>query len=101
MLVIPKLEIQAATTRDARAVDDPMTAARGWAAEGYGRLQIVDVDALGGRRRNASTIESVARDTGVEVDVVAGADSADQIEAWIDCGATRVVLGARALSDDD
>jgi phosphoribosylformimino-5-aminoimidazole carboxamide ribonucleotide (ProFAR) isomerase len=106
MLVIPKLELESGALARGSAVGapgsrDPVTAARAWAAEGYGRLLVVDRDALAGRRPNYSLIETLTRDAGVEVDVAGGVDSADQIEAWIDCGAVRVVLGARALADDD
>src|SRR5262249_16936770 len=106
MLVIPKLEIQAGAplrgqTADGRSADAPVAAARVWAAEGYGRLLVADRDAVAGRRPNYNVIESLARDVGAEIDVAAGADSADKIEAWIDSGATRIVLGGRALAEDD
>ena len=106
MLVIPKLELESGvlargTAAAGPGAGDPVTATRGWAAEGYGRLQIVDRDALAKRRPNRGLIETLARDAGVEVDVAAGVDSADEIEAWIDSGAARVVLGARALAEDD
>ncbi len=51
-------------------------------------------------RRDLSLVESLARDGGLEIDVSAEADSADQIESWIDSGVSRVVLGARALADE-
>src|SRR5215831_19452460 len=106
MLVIPRFEIQGGTltrgsTTGQRASDDPVTTARAWAGDGYGRLLMVDKDAIGGHRPNYGAIESLARDVGVEVDIAAAADSADQIEAWLDAGVSRVVLGARALSEID
>src|SRR5215472_13066625 len=106
MLVIPKLEIQGGalahtSKRGTRGADDLVAAARGWVAEGYARLQLADTDALAGRRPNYGVIESLAHDSGVEIDVAAAAESADQIETWIDLGATRVVLGDRALSEHD
>jgi phosphoribosylformimino-5-aminoimidazole carboxamide ribotide isomerase len=106
MLVIPKLEIRAGVVvhtqiRGVRSSDDLVAAARGWAAEGYGRLQLVDADALGGRRPNYSLVETLAHDSGLEIDLAAAADSADRIAEWMDLGATRVLLGARALSDED
>lgn len=84
-----------------QAPEDPVTTARAWANEGYGRLLLIDGDAVGGRRANYGVIESLARDVGVEVDVAGAADSGDQIEAFLDSGASRVVLGSRALSESD
>jgi phosphoribosylformimino-5-aminoimidazole carboxamide ribotide isomerase len=46
-------------------------------------------------------VEAICRDVGVDVDVSAGSNAADQIEGCIDAGATRVVLGARALTEED
>jgi phosphoribosylformimino-5-aminoimidazole carboxamide ribotide isomerase len=107
MLVIPRLEFLAAARAraaspdaDGLASDDPIAAARAWIAEGYSRLQVVHRD-RGLFRRDLSWVESLARDGGVEIDVSAQAESADLIESWIDCGASRVILGARALTEDD
>ena len=105
MLIIPKLEIAGGTLAHGTSAGafggDPVRAARGWAGDGFNRIQIVDRDALGGRRPNYSLIESFARDASVEVDVSAGAESADQIESWVDSGAAHVGLGSRALAEDD
>jgi phosphoribosylformimino-5-aminoimidazole carboxamide ribotide isomerase len=106
MLVVPKLElVNGATPRlgDAGALgsEDPLTAARAWAAEGFSRLQIVDRDAVTGRGSNLGLIEIIGRDHAAEFDVVAGTDSSESIEACIDAGANRVVLGPRALAEPD
>jgi len=105
MLVIPRLELlgvvrPAAASRDGLGSDDPIAAARALTAEGYTRLQVVHGDRAT-FHRDLSLVESLARDGGVEIDVSAAAESADQIESWIDAGASRVVLGARALAEDD
>jgi phosphoribosylformimino-5-aminoimidazole carboxamide ribotide isomerase len=105
MLVIPRLELFGGTRArgDSASVlrsDDALAAARAWAAEGYPRVQVVERDRRG-RGSNLSLVENLARDGGVEIDVSAGADSMDQIESWIDAGASRVILGARALAEDD
>lgn len=105
MLVIPRLELFGGTRArgdSARALkwDDAVAAARAWTAEGYSRLQVVERDPRE-RGSNLSLVENLARDGGVEIDVSAGADSMDQIESWIDAGASRVVLGSRALAEND
>ncbi len=105
MLVIPRLELLGATRARGDSVDvlrsdDPVVAARAWAAEGYSRLQVVERDPRE-RGSNLSLVENLARDGGLEIDVSASADSMDQIESWIDAGASRVILGVRALAEDD
>jgi phosphoribosylformimino-5-aminoimidazole carboxamide ribonucleotide (ProFAR) isomerase len=108
MLVIPRLELLRGTAARGNSADsagflrfdDAIIAARAWAAEGYSRLQIVERDP-GARGSNLSLVENLARDGGVEIDVSAGADSMDQIESWIDAGASRVILSSRALAEDD
>ena len=106
MLVIPKLELlSGASVRTGAAgglgSDDPLTAARGWAAEGFSRVQIVDRDALAERGSNVGLVESISLDGGFGVDLSAGSDSAEQIESWLETGASRVVLGARALAEEE
>ncbi len=105
MLVIPRLELLggARPRGDSAHIlrsDNAVVAARAWAAEGYSRLQVVERDSKE-RRSNLGLVEDLARDGGVEIDVSANADSMDQIESWIDAGATRVILGPRALTEGD
>lgn len=106
MLVVPKLELLngvSARIGDAGALgsDDALIAARAWAAEGFSRLQIVDRDAVSGRGSNLGLIEVIARDRAAELDLVTGADSSESIEGCFDAGASRVVLGPRALAEPE
>ncbi len=106
MLVVPKLELTGgacARVGDAGAFgsDEPLTVMHAWAAEGFARLQVVDRDALAGRGSNMALIEIIGRDGSIDVDLVIGAESTDQIEACLDAGASRVVLGPRALAEPD
>lgn len=106
MLVIPKLELLGgSSTRSdgtgAFGSADPLVAARALAAEGFSRVQVVDRDALAGRRPNLDLIEAISRDRGLEVDLSAGSESAEQIESCLDAGSSRVVLGGRALAEED
>jgi len=104
MLVVPKLELLAGAfvrsgADGALGSPDPLAATRAWAAEGFSRMQIVDRDALAGRASNADAVEIAGRWDGIEVDLSAGSDSFEQIEASIDAGASRVILGPRALAE--
>jgi phosphoribosylformimino-5-aminoimidazole carboxamide ribotide isomerase len=106
MLVIPKLELLGggfarAGAAGALASDDPLAVTRAWVAEGFSRLQVVDRDALAGRGSNMALVETIGRDTGVEVDLSAGSESTERIEACFEAGASRVVLGPRALAEEE
>lgn len=106
MLVVPKLElVNGASARlgdgGGLGSDDPLTAARAWAAEGFSRLQIVDRDSVAGRGSNMGLIEIIGRDHAADFDLVAGSDSSESVEACLEAGASNVVLGPRALAEPD
>jgi phosphoribosylformimino-5-aminoimidazole carboxamide ribotide isomerase len=106
MLVIPRIDVVGGLCvrfGDAAPFgsDDPITAARAWAAEGFTRLQVVDGDAVAGRGSNSGLIEVIGRDGSVEIDLSTKSESSDQIDACLDAGATRVVLGPRAIAEPE
>jgi phosphoribosylformimino-5-aminoimidazole carboxamide ribotide isomerase len=82
-------------------IGDAISVARAWAAHGFGRLHVVDLDAELGSGSNASLIEDVVRDGALEIQVAGGVQSLEQIERLADAGATRVVVGGRALDETD
>jgi phosphoribosylformimino-5-aminoimidazole carboxamide ribotide isomerase len=105
MLVIPALELAGGlcvrTGGGALGSADPLAAARAWASDGFSRLHVLDRDALAGSGSSSNLVESLSRDAGLEVDLSAGSDSTERIEACLDAGAARVVLGPRALAELD
>jgi phosphoribosylformimino-5-aminoimidazole carboxamide ribotide isomerase len=80
---------------------DAIVVARGWAAHGFSRLHVVDLDAESGTGSNAGLIEDIVRDGAVEIQVGGGVQSLEQIERLADAGATRIVVGGRALDEID
>lgn len=79
---------------------DPLEAARAWADAGAGRLHVVDLDgARGGAPVNLATVERIASQTGLEVQLGGGLRSHEAIAAALAAGATRVVLGTAAFAD--
>ena len=78
---------------------DPIGVARAWALAGFQRLQVTDLDAESGARSNFALIEEIVRDGALEIQIRGGVQSTDQIERLADTGATRIVVGARALDD--
>jgi phosphoribosylformimino-5-aminoimidazole carboxamide ribotide isomerase len=79
----------------------PVNVARAWAASGFRRLQLVDRDLEAGNASNASVIEDVVRDGALELQISGDVRSLEQIERLADAGASRVVLGGRALDELD
>ncbi len=81
-------------------VDDPLEAARGWAAAGARRLHVVDLDgARQGEPVALGHIAAIAAEVGVPVQCGGGLRSLDAVAAALDAGAVRVVLGTAAHRD--
>lgn len=82
-------------------LDDPAGVAREWARIGFTRLHVVDLDAATGRGANTLHIREILRDASVPVQVGGGIRDDSQIERLLDEGATWVVVGTRAIEDED
>jgi phosphoribosylformimino-5-aminoimidazole carboxamide ribotide isomerase len=76
---------------------DPGEAARLFAAEGASWLHVVDLDGAFSGRPTPGLVETVAA-AGVPVQVGGGLRDLAAIEAALDAGATRVIVGTAALS---
>jgi phosphoribosylformimino-5-aminoimidazole carboxamide ribotide isomerase len=108
MIVIPAIDL-----KDGRCVqlvggsydqqmielEDPLAIARKWRSDGFEFLHVVDLDAATGRGSNCETVEMLLSSGIPNVQVGGGLRSAQSIERMIACGAARVVLGTRALTD--
>ena len=82
-------------------LDDPRSVAREWIEEGFGRLHVVDLDAATGRGRNDEIVRDILRDASVPVQVGGGVRDEARIEQLLADGATWVVVGTRAVEDED
>jgi phosphoribosylformimino-5-aminoimidazole carboxamide ribotide isomerase len=79
---------------------DPAEAARRWAGEGARYLHVVDLDgAREGRPMNLEAVERIASAVDVLVQVGGGLRSKEAIDAALNAGAARVVLGTAAMRD--
>jgi phosphoribosylformimino-5-aminoimidazole carboxamide ribotide isomerase len=86
------------TTYDA----DPTDAAKRWAAEGAEYLHVVDLDgAKAGELQNLDAIERIASSVSCPIQVGGGLRTAESVQAVLDAGAKRVVIGTAALKDPD
>jgi phosphoribosylformimino-5-aminoimidazole carboxamide ribotide isomerase len=87
--------------REQVRLDDPRGVAHDWVQAGFNRLHIVDLDAATGRGANADIIRDLLRDSAVPVQVGGGVRDEARIERLLDEGATWVVVGTRAVEDED
>ncbi|MGC1852504.1 MAG: 1-(5-phosphoribosyl)-5-[(5-phosphoribosylamino)methylideneamino]imidazole-4-carboxamide isomerase [Solirubrobacterales bacterium] len=79
---------------------DPVDAARRWAEEGAEFLHVVDLDgAKAGRPQNLDAVERIAAAVECPIQVGGGLRGADAVNAVLDAGAERVVIGTAALKD--
>lgn len=82
-------------------LDDPPAVAREWVRSGFSRLHVVDLDAATGRGHNREVIREILRDANVPVQVGGGVRDESQIDRLLDDGATWVVVGTRAIEDEE
>jgi phosphoribosylformimino-5-aminoimidazole carboxamide ribotide isomerase len=81
---------------------DPVEAASRWAAEGAEFLHVVDLDgAKAGEPRNLEAIRRIAAAVGCPIQVGGGLRDMAAIDAVLEAGAERVVIGTAALRDPE
>ena len=80
--------------------DDPAAQARAFAAAGCRWLHLVDLNgAFAGRPVNAAAVEAILAAVEVPVQLGGGIRDRATIEAWLDKGVARVILGTAAMRD--
>ena len=82
-------------------LDDPAAVAAEWVRIGFTRLHVVDLDAATGRGHNHEVIREILRDASVPIQVGGGVRDEARIERLLDDGASWVVIGTRAIEDED
>ena len=82
-------------------LDDPGAVAVEWVRFGFTRLHVVDLDAATARGHNEEVIRELLRDATVPVQVGGGVRDESRIERLLDEGASWVVIGTRAVEDED
>ncbi len=82
--------------------EDPLSAASAWVRQGAQRLHLVDLDgARDGLPANLDHVRRIAGELGVPVQFGGGLRSLTAIEAVIEAGVQRVILGTAAFVDPD
>lgn len=109
MLIIPAIDlkdgkcvrlIQGRMQDETVYSDDPEAMARRWAEAGARLLHVVDLDAaIMGSPRNQNCIRRIIRAAGVPVQVGGGMRDIRAVDACLEMGAHRVVIGTAAAQD--
>jgi phosphoribosylformimino-5-aminoimidazole carboxamide ribotide isomerase len=80
--------------------DDPLDAALAWVEAGARALHVVDLDgARAGAPRNLDAVRRICAQAGVPVQVGGGLRAAAHVDAALEAGAARVVVGTAAYED--
>jgi phosphoribosylformimino-5-aminoimidazole carboxamide ribotide isomerase len=79
---------------------DPAAQARAFAERGFTYLHLVDLDgAFAGKPVNAAAVEQILAAVKIPVQLGGGIRDRATIEAWLDKGVTRVIIGTAAVRD--
>ena len=109
MILIPAVDIkggkcvrlrQGAMDQETIYAQDPVSAALRWIEEGASRLHLVDLDgAVSGVPTNLAPVKAILSRAKVAVQVGGGVRNMETLKAYMDAGATAVVLGTSVLLD--
>jgi phosphoribosylformimino-5-aminoimidazole carboxamide ribotide isomerase len=81
---------------------DPAAQARAFAAQGFQYLHVVDLDgAFAGKPINAAAVEGIIEAIEIPLQLGGGIRDIDTIEAWLNKGVTRVIIGTAAVRDPE
>ena len=81
---------------------DPAAQARAFARAGFAWIHVVDLDgAFAGRPQNAEAVAAIHDAVDLPIQLGGGIRDLKTIEAWLDQGLSRVVLGTAAVKNPD
>ena len=82
--------------------EDPVATARGIEAEGGRWLHLVDLEgAKDGTTPNFDVVAAICQETKLQVEIGGGIRSLEMIERYLNAGVARVILGTKAVTDED
>jgi phosphoribosylformimino-5-aminoimidazole carboxamide ribotide isomerase len=82
--------------------DNPADQAKSWVAAGFEWLHVVDLNGSAeGRAVNGTAVEAILNAVSVPVQLGGGVRSLANVEAWIEAGVSRVILGTAAVRDPE
>ena len=81
---------------------DPAAQARAFAGQGFEYLHVVDLDgAFAGKPMNAHAVEAMLKAVTMPVQLGGGIRDLKTVEAWLDKGIARVIIGTAAVRDPE
>jgi phosphoribosylformimino-5-aminoimidazole carboxamide ribotide isomerase len=81
---------------------DPAAQAVSFAAQGFEYLHVVDLDgAFAGKPMNAQAVEAMLKAVKMPIQLGGGIRDLRTVEAWLDKGVARVIIGTAAVRDPD
>ncbi len=81
---------------------DPAAQAKSFAAQGFEYLHVVDLDgAFAGKPVNAQAVEAMLKVVSMPVQLGGGIRDLRTVEAWLDKGISRVIIGTAAVRDPE
>ena len=111
MIIIPAIDIKdgrCVRLRQGRMADetifseDPVAVAARWVEEGAKRIHLVDLDgAKNPYNRQVDLIAKIISSTGLKVQTGGGIRSFADVQALVDAGASRIVIGSLAVRDPE
>jgi phosphoribosylformimino-5-aminoimidazole carboxamide ribotide isomerase len=79
---------------------DPAAQARAFELQGFEYLHIVDLDgAFAGKPVNAAAVDRILETVGLPIQLGGGVRDTATVEAWLEKGVTRVIIGTAAVRD--
>jgi phosphoribosylformimino-5-aminoimidazole carboxamide ribotide isomerase len=79
---------------------EPAAQARAFARQGFEYLHVVDLDgAFAGKPMNAGAVEQIIKSVAIPVQLGGGIRDLATVEAWLQKGVTRVIIGTAAVRD--
>jgi phosphoribosylformimino-5-aminoimidazole carboxamide ribotide isomerase len=81
---------------------DPAAQAKSFADQGFEYLHVVDLDgAFAGKPMNAHAVEAMLKAVAMPVQLGGGIRDLATVEAWLEKGITRVIIGTAAVRDPE
>jgi phosphoribosylformimino-5-aminoimidazole carboxamide ribotide isomerase len=81
---------------------DPAAQSKAFAAQGFEYLHVVDLDgAFAGKPINAHAVEAMLKAVSMPVQLGGGIRDLATVEAWLDKGIARVIIGTAAVRDPE
>ena len=109
MLIIPAIDlkdgkcvrlVQGRMQDETIYADDPAAMARRWADAGAELLHVVDLDgAVSGKPRNTQVVARILESIRIPVQVGGGVRDSQTVQAYLEQGVRRVVIGTEAISN--